>query len=211
MGRWMLKLVRKFVGVGVLCGLLAGAYVAVPFWTAWTIREAIKGNDSTYLQNKIEWMTVRSSLKESLGKFALDPSGNMKELPDKPSIWQKIKGYVGQGALDRFIETTITPTGLNGLFAMRKAYQQTAGTDDPAKRPPIWERMRRVWSHVTRAEFARADRFEMDMIDKYSPERTINCVLELRGFEWKMIELRVKTTDPSKAAVAAKIASMTGR
>lgn len=205
----MKMLVRRLIWTGVLGALLAGAYVSVPFWTAWSIREAIKGNDSTYLARKIEWTSVRSTLKESLGKFVFTASGDMKEAPEKPGFWQKIKTYVGQGALDRFVETTVTPTGMNGLFSMRKAYTASVGGQDPAKRPPIWERMRRVWSHVTRAEFARLDRFEMDMIDKTSPDRTINCVLELRGFEWKMTELRVKPTAAGKAAaVAARLAKI---
>ena len=207
----MAKLVRRSIWAGLGCSMVAAAYLAVPFWTAWNIREAIKGNDSSYLENKIEWPTVRSSLRESLGKFAFSATGDIKELPEKPSIWQKIKGYVGQGALDRFVETTITPTGMNGLFTMRKAYQASLGAPDPAQRPPIWERMRRVWSHVTRAEFASLARFEMDMIDKLSPDRTINCVLELRGFEWKMTELRVKPTAADKAAAFAKLAAMAGR
>ena len=190
----MMKRVRMVIWTAVTGAMLAAAYVSVPFWTAWTIREAIKGNDSASLTNKIEWTSVRSTLKESLGKFVFTASGDMKEAPEKSSIWQKIKTYVGQGALDRFVETTITPTGMNGLFSVRKAYQVTTGTNDPAQRPPVWERIRRVWSHVTRAEFARLDRFEMDMTDKTSPGRTINCVLELRGLEWKMTELRVKPT-----------------
>jgi hypothetical protein len=208
----MTKVLRRLTMVGILGALVMGAYIAVPFWTAWTIREAMKGNDSVYLEKKIEWVTVRTSLKESLGKFAFRAGGEMAELPAKPSVWQKIKTFVGQGAVDRFVDTTITPTGINGLFTMRKAYQASVGGDDPTKRPPIWERMARVWSHVTRAEFARLDRFEMDMIDKQSPDRTINCVLELRGIEWKMTELRVKPTAADKAqAYASRLAAMTGR
>jgi Protein of unknown function (DUF2939) len=204
----MFRLVRRLLVLGILAGALGAAYIAVPFWTAWTIREAIKANDSAYLEKKIEWATVRATLKESLGKFAFTAQGDMTELPEKPSLWQRIKTYVGQGAVDRFVDTTVTPTGMSGLLTMRKAYQDNIAGNDAATRPPIWERLRRVWSRVTRAEFQGLDRFEMDMIDKAAPERTINCVLERRGFEWRMTELRVKATDPAKLATVRPLLAM---
>jgi len=193
-----MKLVRRLVIAATVFSLLAAGYIASPFVTAWTIREAIKAGDSAYLEHKIEWPTVRASLKQSLGKFAFSASGDMTELPASPTLWQKIKTYVGQGALDRFVETTVTPTGMSGLLSLRKGYQAALTGDDV--KPPLLTRMRSVWSRVTRAEFHSFDRFEMDMIDKHAPERTIACVLERRGVEWKMTELRVKTTDPAKLA-----------
>ncbi len=202
-----MKLVRRLLLVCAVLGMLAGGYVATPFMTAWTIREAIKAGDSDYLEGKIEWTSVRATLKESLGKFAFSASGEMNEAPATPTVWQRIKSYVGQGALDKFVDTTVTPTGMSGLLGIRKTYQTRIAGEDTAARPPIWVRMRKVWSRVTRAEFASLDRFEMDMIDKAAPERTIACVLERRGLWWKMTELRVKSTDQSKlAAVQAQAA-----
>lgn len=195
----MLKLVRRILVLGVVCAMLGGAYIAVPMWTAWSIREAIKAGDSAYLQDKIEWTSVRATLKESLGKFTFNAQGEMTDAAAPPSLWQRIKTYVGQGALDRFVDTTVTPTGMASLLGMRKAYQSSVGGPDEVQ-APILTRMQRVWSRVTRAEFKGFDRFEMDMIDKQAPERTISCVLERRGFEWKMTEARVKTTDPAKLA-----------
>lgn len=196
-----MRLVRRLLFVCAVFGILAGGYVATPFMTAWTIREAIKAGDSEYLEEKIEWTSVRATLKESLGKFAFSASGEMSEAPVSPTVWQRIKTYVGQGALDKFVETTVTPTGLSGLLGIRKSYQNKIAGEDPAARPPVWVRMRKVWSRVTRAEFKTMDRFEMDMIDKAAPERTIACVLERRGLWWKMTELRVKSTDSSKMAL----------
>lgn len=196
-----MKLVRRLLFVCAVMGVMAGGYVATPFVTAWTIREAIKAGDSEYLEGKIEWTSVRATLKESLGKFAFSASGEMSDAPVVPSVWQRIKTYVGQGALDKFVDTTVTPTGMAGLLNMRRTYQTKIAGEDSSARPPVWVRMRKVWSRVTRAEFATMDRFEMDMIDKTAPERTIACVLERRGLWWKMTELRVKSTDPSKRAL----------
>jgi hypothetical protein len=193
----MIKLLRRLLVLTLLAGLVTGAYVATPFWTAWSIREAIKANDSAYLERKIEWAAVRKTLKASLGKYSLMSGGELAEPPAKPSWWQRTKAYFGQGAIDRFVDTAVTPTGLNGVLTMRKA---AFGVEDPAKQPALVDRMRRLWSRVTRAEFVRADRLELEMIDKYEPERTIACALELRGFEWIMTEIAVKPTSKDKAA-----------
>jgi hypothetical protein len=198
-----MKTVRRLFLMTGLLALIAGAYIAVPFWTAWTIREAIKANDSAYLTDKIVWPSVRSTLKESLQTYSLADAANPiepEQAAAKPSLWQRIKTYVGKGAVDRFVETTVTPTGMGALLNMRKAYE-TNLVGAPAEKPPVWQRMRRVWSKVTRAEFKSLDRFEMDMIDKNEPSRTISAVLERKGFEWLMTELRVKATD--KLAQAA--------
>ena len=195
----MFRLVRRLLALGVLGALLGTAYVVVPMWTAWAIREAIRDNDSAYLEHKIEWDTVRASLKESLAEFTFSATGDLTPAPGQPSLWQRAKAYIGRGALDQFVETTVTPAGMAGLFTMRKAYRAGLGGTGEV-RPPVLERIRRVWSRVTRAEFASLDRFEMDMIDKDAPERTICLELERRGFEWKMTGLRVKATAPAKVA-----------
>ena len=203
-----MKLVRRLVFVSAVFAMLAGGYIATPILTAWTIREAIKAGDSEYLEDKIEWTSVRATLKDSLGKFAFGASGEMREAPASPTVWQRIKAYAGQGALDRFVETTVTPTGMSGLLGIRKVYQTKIVGEDLAERPHVLVRMRKVWSRVTRAEFKTMDRFEMDMIDKAAPERTIACVLERRGLWWKMTELRVKSTDLSKLALVQAQAAL---
>lgn len=191
--------------------VLAGAYVAAPFWTAWSIREAIRDNDSAYLEQKIEWDSVRSTLKASLASYALTPEGSPEALTAHPSLWQRIKEYFGRGALDRFVDSTVTPTGLNGLLTMRKAYRsgvETVGLANPEEASSRFERMRGVWKRVTRAEFASLGRFELDMLDRDDPTRTIAAVLELRGMEWKLTELRVRATPAASTLSATRLLTM---
>ena len=199
----MAKRTRKFGAIFALSFVTlscAAAYVAAPFLTAWTIREAIRNSDSAYLEHKVEWESVRSTLKVSLASYALTPAGDPEALSAHPGIWQRIKEYFGRGALDRFVDTTVTPTGLSGLLTLRKTYKDGVGTisatagSAPVEEETRFARMRRVWSRVTRAEFASLSRFELDMLDKDDPARTVNCVLELRGLEWKLTELRVRAT-----------------
>ena len=196
-----MKLVRRLFAAAVLLVGAGAAYAAVPFYTAWTIREAVKANDSAYLERKIAWTSVRATLKESLGKYAVNAAGDLAEPPANPTWWQRTKAYFGKGAIDRFVETTVTPTGLHAALQARKQYQATFETpEDPAKKPSAIERMRKLWSRVTRAVFTSAGRLELEMVDKFEPDRTIATVLELRDFEWIMTELRIRPTEKADAA-----------
>lgn len=201
----MLKWLRLILTTATIGVVLVAGYIAAPFWTAWTIREAIKSSDAAYLEHKIEWTTVRETLKESLTQMAMSSATGTAEAPDHPSIWLRMKTYLSKGAVDKFVEATVTPTGMAGLFSMRKTSQANV-SGEVKQRHPVWERVQSVWSRVTRAEFKSLSRFEMDMIDKQAPERTIKCVLELRGLEWKMTQLRI--TPSKETSTSAKISAV---
>ncbi len=196
----MMKLARHVLAVVVVIAGAASAYAAVPFYTAWTIREAVQANDSAYLERKIVWTSVRATLKESLGKYAVNSAGDLVEPTANPTWWQRTKAYFGQGAIDRFVETTVTPTGLHAALQARKQYQATFETAvDPAKKPSAAQRMAKLWSRVTRAVFTNTGRLELEMVDQYEPDRTIATVLELRDLEWVLTELRLRPTDKADA------------
>ena len=107
---------------------------------------------------------------------------------------QRFKTYWGQGAVDRFVERTVTPAGMSQLFTLGKAYQKhVVGAPDPSQVLPLHQRIARTWARVTRAEFMSPTRVEIDMKDKHAPNRKYACVLELRGLQWKLTELRIRT------------------
>lgn len=196
----MLKLLRRLAALSVLtCGLV-GAYIAAPFYTAWTIREAVEANDSAYLERKIDWVPVRASLKESLLTYAITSDAQLTAPSEKPTWVQRWKSYLGKGAIDRMVETTVTPTGLHGALMVRKQVQERVLGTDPNARPPALERARELWSRTTRAVFTSYNRLELELIDQQYPERTIATVLELRGYEWILTGLKIKPTDKAQAA-----------
>ncbi len=168
------------------------AYVASPFVTAWSIREAARNGDAAYLQQVIDWPNVRETLKPTLSRLALNLPLEEAATAPKPGLWQRLKAYWGQGAVDRAIDSYITPEGLPLLFSMRKTYRDYTGLEDEAKTLPITERVRRAWARVKRAEFTSFTTFEMDMADKHDENRIYLGKLELTGFAWKLKELRIK-------------------
>jgi Protein of unknown function (DUF2939) len=167
-------------------------YIAAPFATAWSIREAVRQGDSAYLERAIDWPSIRETLKPTLARMAFDMPDPETQPNVKPSMWQRFKAYWGGGAMNRAIDGYITPEGLPKLFAMRKAYRNYTGAEDEANTLPVTERMHRFWSRMKRAEFTSITTFEVDMADKHDPNRIYLGKLELTGVGWILRELRIK-------------------
>lgn len=178
-----------------------GAYIGSPFYTAWSIREAVRNGDSSYLQDRIDWPGVRATLGPNIGRIAL----NLPDIESVPSeklgMWQRFKAYVGQGAVNRALDSYVTPEGLPQLFAVRKAYRDyVAGQPDESK-IALGERIKRAWARVKRAEFTSLTTFEIDMVDKHDPDRMFLGKLALDGLGWKLKELRIKMLTTAENAV----------
>jgi len=199
---------RKSLIVLVLFALLAApaAYVAVPFWTAWSIREAIKVGDSAYLARKIDFAGVRETLRPSLAQVAFDmPDPALGAAAPNPSLWKRIKAYWGQGAIDRFVESYVTPEGLPRMFQWRKTYRDVTSTAPANAAPPSFrERFATFWARLKRAEFKSMTAFEIELQDQYDDARSHVGLLELVdapswGMEWKLTELRVRMASATPA------------
>lgn len=175
-----------------IIGFAVVAYIGAPLFTAWSIREAAHNGDSAYLARAIDWPSVRETLKPTLSRLALDMP-DPDQLPDaKPGLWQRLKAYVGQGAVNSAIDGYMTPEGLPQLFAVRKAYRNYAGVVDDAAALPVHERVKRFWARIKRAEFTDVTTFEVDMADKHDPNRIYLAKLNLTGSGWMLKELRIK-------------------
>ncbi len=191
---------RRILLKCVLVGLVAGAYIASPFVSAWNLREAIKRNDPAAIEARVEWPRVRDSLRASLSaNAALFPAASAAGEQIQPSMWQRIKGAFGATMLDRFIETYVTPEGLPKLFDYRRMWRETVANDlsesDVGTR---MERVQRFWARIKRAEFQTLTRVEIEMEDNKSPDRRFVSVMELDGMGWKLTSLRVIAVDPAK-------------
>jgi hypothetical protein len=180
---------------------LAVAYLAWPVHTALEIREAIIAGDTSTLNRKVDWVTLRASLKSSITPETLARLAQEPEAP-KPSLWQRIKAAVAPSMADGVIDRYVTPENLPLLLGYRRIYR---GTVQPAlgqQEPPTllagtWlsgsglDRLASFWTRVRRATFQSPSRFVLEVEDKYRPERRYVGTLELRGWEWKLTGLTV--------------------
>ncbi len=188
------------------------AYAASPFLTVWTLREAIKTGDAAMLEHTIAWDSVRSTLRTSMTRVALDLPVNpglatdtMVAAAEKPGMWQRIKRYVGTSTIDKLIETYANPEGLPELFKYRQTYRfYTSAEPEPEKTlANLPERAFKFWSRVKHAEFNSPTEFEVEVEDKSNPERRYTGLLQLHGFGWKLVELHIHTTKNPLGRLAA--------
>ncbi|MEQ1713111.1 MAG: DUF2939 domain-containing protein, partial [Hyphomicrobium sp.] len=171
-----------------------------------------KDGDAAYLADKVEWDRVKQTLKVSLAAAALDlPASDLvpgvaeEAEPSAPaaktSLWQRFKTYLGKNAVDRMVDNYANAEGLPKLFAYRQTYRGAVGhVDEPKTLANLPVRVQRAWSRVRRAVFTSPTRFEMEMADKNDPGRSFAGVLELTGFEWKLVSLHVHQQKPQSAA-----------
>jgi hypothetical protein len=200
---------KRLLFTALLVSLALTAYIGAPFVTAWSIREAVRNGDSAYLERTIDWPGVRETLKPALSRLALDLPDPVTQPNAKPGLWQRVKAYWGQGAVNRAIDSYITPEGLPQLFAIRKAYRDYTGVEDEAKTLAITERIKRAWARVKRAEFTGLTTFEVDMADKIDENRIYLCKLELTGTGWKLKELRIKYLTTADGTVQQFVSTRT--
>lgn len=205
------KLIIYFLCLIAFCG-----YVASPLVTAWSIREAIRTSDAAYLDGKVDWPRVKASLKASMADYALGPmpdaaTTSMAGAIPKPGLWQRFKNKFGRPVVASMVDTMVTPHGLARLFSYGKSYnEKVRGLADEAKSLSLTERVKRSWERVTRAEFLTPTRFAMEMRDKADPLKSYSGLLELQGFQWRLVHLEVKGshTVPGASTPQAKPAAI---
>ncbi len=198
---------RRFLfALGFVLIGAAGVYAASPFYTAWSIREAVKSGNAEFLRGAIEWTPVRKTLRDSMLAMTL---GRPEAAVDKPQpgqgLWGSFKSYMSRNVVDGMVERYATPEGLPTLFAHGQTVRRNVlMKEDPEEKMGVLEKIAFIWSRITRAQFTGLTRFEMEMADKHEPTRLFAGVLEFKGegpgLGWKLTELRVRER-PAASAV----------
>jgi Protein of unknown function (DUF2939) len=211
-GQRMRSVFKSLTKLIFLAVLAATIYIATPFVAAWNLREAVRSGDVTSVRGRVQWDSVRVTLRDSLAKHAdLFTDAELAGSEVKPSLWQRIKGAVGGTMMDRFIDTYVTPEGLPKLFQMRQAWRETVQNDlaETAKLSRI-ERFKAVYNRVKRAEFKGLTKFEVEMADRRSTTRRYVSTMELIDYQWKLTGLRVIAVD-DRAERLAKLEAEAAR
>jgi hypothetical protein len=186
--------VKKPLSYLLVAVLALAGYALSPFYAAWQLREAIKAGDTATIARKVEFESVRASVRESIRTHAdLIPAATELGRQVKPSWWQRVKTAFGASMVDRFIETYISPEGLPKLANYGKTWRETVRSkpDDDAR--PWHQRLANFWSRVKRAELTGITRAVLEVADRHDPSRSYVGVFELSGFEWKLTRLHILT------------------
>jgi hypothetical protein len=194
---------RALVKLFLLLLPLCLAYIAWPIHAALQIREAVLAGDTATLYRKVEWDELRAHLKntlsaETISRLALNPDG------PPPTLWQRIKAAVAPSIADSVIDRYVTPEHLPVLLGYRRVVRGKLIpiTPVPVPEPPTAlagtyfdgtpiDHFASFWKRVRRAVFLSPGRFEMEVEDKYKPDRRYIGTFELRGYEWKLVSLGI--------------------
>jgi len=191
----------RFVKLLLAAVALAAIYAAWPVYAALEIREAIIAGDTATLNRRVEWDSLRTSLKSSLSpetiaRLAADPDA------PKPSLWQRIKAVVAPALAETVIDRYVTAENLPLLLGYRRIHRGTAqpalGLDEPKTvLAGSWlggtaiDRFASFWARVRSAVFYSPTHFVLEVEDKYRPERRYIGTLELRNWSWMLTGLQV--------------------
>jgi len=185
-------------------------YIAAPFWTAWSIREAVKTGDVATLEDKVVWASVRQSLRQSIAHHAqLMPAAVDAGRQLRPTVWQRVKAMFGESMLDRFMDRYITAAGLPKLYQLKHGYRSRVQGLPDERLLPIEQRAVRLLRRVKRAEFKSMSHVEVEIEDRDQPDRHIVATMELFGFTWKLTSVIIKPAPVNDNELALEKVSLT--
>jgi hypothetical protein len=184
--------------IGVIVGGLglAAIYAASPVLAVFDLSLAARSGDASAMAYKVDWPAVRRSLKSSLA----DLEAARRRDPDAPrrSLWQRIKaaavtGRTGEGMIDRYV----TPEGVAELARNRATLAKLTGQPIPQPPPPPSDWTGRVaqigafWQRLHTARFTDATTFEMEVADKWTPQRRYIGRMKFEGTGWRLVDVRI--------------------
>ena len=181
--------------------LVGGAYSASPMVAAYHLHESIRSGDVAAVEKRVEWDSVRNSLRGSLKERVADLKSNAHK---QPTMWKRFKarlaGSVAPMFLGRMLDRQITPAAFVDYMAAKKKIdpwltrmkRRLAGLDgqDAAAMPPD-QKGAGMLDRIKRAAFINLGKFAIEVGDKFDTSRSYEAVLELRDFEWKLTEVRM--------------------
>ena len=203
---------RRVTAVLLLVLIAAGAYSAAPFLAVWQIREALRSNDITTLERKVDWVSVRRSLKQSNGEIraAIAEYSQASGIP-KPGIWDRLKTSVAPLFADPLIDRYVTAEGAPQIYRWRETWRQKVRPAVGFSEPPtllaatplagtVVDRAVSIACRLTRAAFVSPTRVEVEVRDRYKADRRWRAVLDLNGWAWQLTEVHILHALPVRSA-----------
>ena len=107
-----MKLRNLLIGMALLA---VAAFAAMPYYTAWQIREAVQQGDAVALARHVDFVAVRTGLKRQLA------DGLTSQLPEaaKSGAVANWGAMLASRVADAALERVVTPEGVSDLLAGR--------------------------------------------------------------------------------------------
>ena len=180
-------------------GLLLVFYVAWPAWSIYQIYDALEKNDATTLERKIDFPSVRESLKPAI-RAVIDrrldrTTGDAAGQPPDGRLRQQIGPL-----METILNKIVTPQGIASLYAWRgdisqvlkdvKEFREIGTATDEAGIPESAKPPALRLSNIKRFAFTSPTSFEIGIAkDASSSEPDLIVQMGFRDMDWKLIGL----------------------
>jgi hypothetical protein len=205
---------RRVIAILIVCALAGVAYPASGIRAAWQIRAALEAGDSALLAQRVDWASLRASLKRSQNetKQVFKEYSEAAGLP-APGLWQRIKSAALPFFSDTIIDRYVTPEGAVQIWSWRQTWRdkvRPALLAEPAG--PLagtWlagtsvDRGLALLRRIERVAFTSPRRLEVVLLDRYAGNRRWRAAMELRGLTWMLTDIEVSSRRGGDAALGA--------
>jgi len=196
---------RKFIFL--LVGVLFVFYVGWPAWSGSRIYNALEKNDATTLERKIDFPSVRDSLKPAiraqidkmLDRTMGDAAGQLRD--------GRLRQQIGPQLMETVLNKIVTPQSIASLYEWRGDISQVikgikeireietatngAGIAESAKPSPL------RLSNIKRLAFTSPTSFEIGIAkDASASEPDLTAQMGFRDMDWKLIGLVPRVEGP---------------
>ena len=184
----------------LLLGLLLVFYVGWPAWSSYRIYDALEKNDATTLERKIDFPSVRDSLKpairaqvdKTLDRTMGDAAGQLRD--------GRLRQQIGPQLMETVLNKIVTPQSIASLYAWRGDISQvlkdvkeireigtaTDGAGIAGTAKPSALRL----SNIKRFAFTSPTSFEIGIAkDASGSEPDLTVQMGFRDMDWKLTGL----------------------
>jgi DUF2939 family protein len=114
-------------GVWVVLVIIVLTYVCLPYYHSYSLYNAIQDGDQVVLDERIDFESVRQSLKDQFKSMMAKDISTSKELEDNP--FAKMLGLFMTKLIDPMVDLAITPAGLSQIVNEGKLSQEAQSPD----------------------------------------------------------------------------------
>lgn len=152
-------------------GAIAAIYFAWPFWSAYSIADAVQRRDAVALSRKVDFETLRVSLKQTIGEQTTVALANKSNADDADKAVSGFASLFAPMIVNGFVEGLVTPQGLANLIGGSEGVNLVCR------------------QCVKSVGFTGPTRFEIALGEAASKDALVIAVLEPSGFDWKLTQL----------------------
>ena len=186
----LIKALKQAVGSGVTAlALLVCAYTLSPMATAALLGNAIKTSNAGMMDALVDWEGVKTSLRASILQ-RLDEKAQSR--PVAAGVIDSVKftltDTLSPYMVDYILGQRISPEGFTLYMGPHSpmAEKVRAQGIDPDTLPSA-----NTLKRIRRAYFRDLTHFEIEIEDRWDPEKVLLAQLELRGFIWQLARVDV--------------------